>query len=134
MARASAPTISEEKERLAKSGLAYLRAMGYHDIRAVNAEKGVPKPRAVFRKAEHAGSQPEMMATRDFGTFIFEVLDSVMLESAEENIEKWNLFAEYCEKKGGRLYFITFEEYTNPLLEKLEGTEIEPGFIKIKNT
>ncbi len=123
-------TISKERERMLNSAIAYLRVKGYHEIKA--PFKSFPTPQSVFRKASEAGFVPDMIAEKDFGTFVFEVLDDESLTNWDERLPKWQLFDEYCERKKGKFYFIAYSDEADAIAEKLETLEIKAGIIRIK--
>lgn len=123
-------TISKERERMLNSAIAYLRVKGYHEIKA--PFKSFPTPQSVFRKASEAGFVPDMIAEKDFGTFIFEVLDDDSLSNWDDRLPKWQLFDEYCHRKMGKLYFIAYSDEADTIAEKLETLDIKPGIIRIK--
>ncbi|MCZ4408155.1 hypothetical protein O3Q51_05015 [Cryomorphaceae bacterium 1068] len=123
-------TISKERERMLNSAIAYLRVKGYHEIKA--PFKSFPTPQSVFRKASEAGFVPDMIAEKDFGTFIFEVLDDESLSNWDDRLPKWQLFDEYCERKKGKFYFIAYSDEAEAIAEKLETLDIKPGIIRIK--
>jgi hypothetical protein len=127
MAKAS---ISKERERMLNSAIAYLRVKGYHEIKA--PFKGFPTPQAVFRKASEAGFVPDMIAEKDFGTFIFEVLDGDSLENWEERLPKWQLFDEYSKRKQGKLYFIAYSDEADTISERLEKLDLSASILRIK--
>lgn len=112
------------------SAIAYLRFKGYHEIKA--PLKAFPPPQSVFRKASEAGFVPDMIAEKDFGTFVFEVLDEESLENWDDRLPKWELFDEYCERKKGKLYFIAYSDEADTIAERLGKLEINAGIIRIK--
>jgi len=123
-------TISKERERMLTSAIAYLRVKGYHEIKAPFKE--FPDPQSVFQKASEAGNVPDMIAEKDFGTFIFEVLDEASLENWDERLPKWKSFDEYCERKQGKLYFIAYSDEADAIAEKLDELELSAGILRIK--
>jgi hypothetical protein len=123
-------SISKERERMLNSAIAYLRVKGYHEIKA--PFKAFPAPQSVFRKASEAGFVPDMVAEKDFGTFIFEVLDDASLDNWDDRLPKWQLFDEYCDRKKGKLYFIAYSDEADAIAEKLKALEISAGIIRIK--
>lgn len=112
------------------SAIAYLRFKGYHEIKALF--KGFPSPQAVFRKASEAGHVPDMIADKDFGTHVFELMDEESLENWDDRLAKWEIFDEYAKRKKGRFYFIAYSDQADAIAKRLEGLDISPGIIRIK--
>ena len=110
--------------------IAYLRFKGYHEIRAPHA--GFKEPRAVFLKADQAGFTPDMIAEKDFGTYVFELIDDDSLEHWEERKEKWETFDEYVTRKRGKFYLIAYSDIADDVAERVSKMDIEPGLIKIQ--
>ena len=123
-------TISKERERMLKSAIAYLRIKGYHEIKAPFKE--FPAPQSVFRKASEAGFVPDMIAEKDFGTFIFECLDEESLENWDERLPKWKLFDEYTDRKMGKLYFIAYSDEADTVTERLKELDMNAKILRIK--
>ena len=112
------------------SAIAYLRVKGYHEIRAPHVNF---KPaRAVFSKASEPGFAPDMIAEKDFGSYLFEILDDDTMANWEAKLEKWHVFEEYAKRKKGRFYFIAYSDTVDEVNERVEKLDIEPGLIKIK--
>jgi hypothetical protein len=112
------------------SAIAYLRVKGYHEIKAPFKE--FPNPQSVFQKASDAGHVPDMIAEKDFGTFIFEVLDEDSLENWDDRLPKWKSFDEYCDRKQGKLYFIAYSDEADSIAERLKELELSASILRIK--
>lgn len=112
------------------SAIAYLRFKGYHEIKT--GIKGFSDPQAIFRKASEAGYVPDMIAEKDFGTHVFELMDEESLNNWDDRLKKWEIFDEYAARKKGRFYFIAYSDEADAIAERLEKLEINPGIIRIK--
>lgn len=112
------------------SAIAYLRVKGYHEIKAPFKE--FPNPQAVFKKASEAGNVPDMIAEKDFGTFIFEVLDQDSLDNWDDRLQKWKSFEEYCDRKQGKLYFIAYSDEADAITERLKENQLTASILRIK--
>ena len=122
--------VSKERLRMIDSAIAYLRVKGYHEIRAPHANF---KPaRAVFSRASEPGFAPDMIAEKDFGSYLFEILDDDTMANWDSKLEKWRVFEEYAKRKKGRFYFIAYSDTVDEVNERVEKLDIEPGLIKIK--
>jgi len=122
--------VSKERLRMIDSAIAYLRFKGYHEIRAPH--ESFKPPRAVFRKASEPGFAPDMIAEKDFGSYIFEIIDEPETFNWEENLEKWQVFDEYTKRKKGRFYLIAYSDTIDLVNERVEKMDIDPGYIKIR--
>lgn len=122
--------VSKERLRMLNSAIAYLRVKGYHEIRAEH--ESFKPPRAVFLKASEPGFRPDMIAEKDFGSYIFEIIDEPEKFDWDENLEKWQVFDEYTKRKRGRFYLIAYSDDIDLINERVEQMEIEPSFIKIR--
>lgn len=123
--------VSEDRNRMLTGAIAYLRYKGYHEIKA--PFKGFPDPQAVFQKASDAGFVPDMIAEKDFGTYVFEIVEPDMMDSLEDKFPMWEVFDEYSKRKGGKFYLFTYIDNAEALSEKIADLEMEPGIIKISN-
>lgn len=119
----------EDRQRLLNSGIAYLRHMGYQDIKSVSDE--FKDPRSIFTEADKSGYVPDVIASKSLSTFIFEIVDEATFENMDDVMEKWKIFDDYATKKGGKLYFITYHEIADELAKKCEELGMSVGFIKI---
>jgi len=122
--------VSKERARMINSAIAYLRVKGYHEIRATH--DNFKAPRAVFMKASEAGYAPDMIAEKDFGSYLFEILDEQAMEDWDDKVEKWHVFDEYAKRKKGRFYFIAYSDTVDVVNKRVEQMDIEPGLIKIR--
>jgi hypothetical protein len=122
--------IPDERKRMFISAIAYLRFKGYRDIKA--PFKDFKDPQAVFRKASEAGYIPDMIADKDFGTYLFEILDHEKMDNWESHLEKWRVFDEYAERKSGKFYFFAYTDEAERVNELLKRLDINPGVIQIK--
>lgn len=122
--------VSKERAQMINSSIAYLRVKGYHQIRATH--ESFKAPRAVFRKASEAGFAPDMIAEKDFGSYLFEILDDEALTDWDSKVEKWLVFDEYAKRKKGRFYLIVYSDTVDEVNKRIEEMDIEPGLIKIK--
>lgn len=122
--------ISKERARMINSAIAYLRFKGYHEIKAPH--EGFKLPRAVFRKASEAGFTPDMIAEKDFGTYLFEIIDDDSIEAWNSKKEKWEVFDEYAKRKKGKFYLIAYSDNADSINERVSQMDIEPGLIKIQ--
>ncbi|HLV53855.1 MAG TPA: hypothetical protein VKY29_07535 [Cryomorphaceae bacterium] len=122
---------SEERVRMLNGAIAYLRYKGYHEIKA--PLKAFPDPQAVFQKASDAGFVPDIIAEKDFGTYVFEIVEPGMMDNLEERFPMWEVFEEYAKRKGGKFYLFAYVSDAEALSEKLEGLELQAGVIKISN-
>jgi len=121
--------ISDDKKRMITSAIAYLRFKGYHDIKAPFKEFG--DPQAVFNKASDPGFSPDLIAQKDFGTYLFEAIEHLNDFSAE-TYDRWNTYMDYAGRKNGKFYLIAYSEDTDAVNEKLASMETTPGIIKIR--
>lgn len=110
--------------------VAYLRFKGYHEIRA--PFENFKLPRAVFRKASEAGYTPDMIAEKDFGTYVFELIDDESLENWDERKAKWEVFDDYTKRKKGKFYLIAYSDIADEVTSRVSKMDIEPGLIKIQ--
>lgn len=115
---------------MVEGAIAYLRFKGYHEIRAPH--EGFKLPRAVFLKASEAGFTPDMIAEKDFGTYVFELIDDESLENWDSRTAKWEIFDEYVNRKKGKFYLIAYSDIADAVTERVSKMDIEPGLIKIK--
>lgn len=121
--------VSKERAQMINSAIAYLRVKGYHQIRATH--ESFKAPRAVFRKASEAGFAPDMIAEKDFGSYLFEILDEQAMIDWDTKAEKWKVFDEYAQRKKGRFYLIVYSDTVEEVNERLREMDIEPGLIRI---
>ena len=121
--------ISKDRERMLNGAIAYLRFKGYHEIKTTI--KGFPPPQAIFRKASEAGYVPDMIAEKDFGTFIFELLDQDSLDNWDDRLTKWEMFQEYVTRKSGKFYFIAYSDQCEEISERIEKLDFTPGIVRI---
>lgn len=121
--------ISEQKQRMITSAIGYLRFKGYHDIKAPMAAFG--NPQAVFLKASEAGYTPDLIAQRDFGTFIFEVFADKE-EELSACLERWSTYTSYADRKDGKFYLIAYSEDNDLLCERISTLDPVPGIIQIR--
>ena len=122
--------ISKDRARMIEGAIAYLRFKGYHEIRAPH--DGFKLPRAVFLKASEAGYTPDMIAEKDFGTYVFELIDDESLENWDSRTDKWQTFDEYVTRKKGKFYLIAYSDIAVAVLERVSKMDFEPGLIKIR--
>ncbi len=122
--------VSKDRLRMINSAIAYLRFKGYHEIRATH--EGFKDPRAVFRNANEPGFTPDMIAEKDFGTYLFEIIDEEALETWDEKTEKWEMFDEYAQRKKGKFYLITYSDMADGITERVSKMNIDPSLICIK--
>lgn len=122
--------ISKDRARMIEGAIAYLRFKGYHEIRAPH--DGFKLPRAVFLKASEAGYTPDMIAEKDFGTYVFELIDDESLENWDSRTDKWQTFDEYVTRKKGKFYLIAYSDIADAVLERVSKMDFEPGLIKIQ--
>lgn len=122
--------VSKERAEMINSSIAYLRVKGYHQIRATH--ESFKPPRAVFRLASEPGFAPDMIAEKDFGSYLFEILDEQALADWDTKVEKWQVFDEYAKRKKGRFYLIVYSDTVEEVNLRLGEMDIEPGLIKIK--
>jgi hypothetical protein len=122
--------LPQHRVRMISSAIAYLRIKGYHEIKAT--QEGFKEPRAVFLKASEAGFTPDMIAEKDFGTYIFEFVDDQTLEEWDDKLDKWRIFAEYAQRKKGKFYLILYSDNVDVVNKKLESLDFEPGLLKIR--
>ena len=122
--------ISKDRARMIEGAIAYLRFKGYHEIRAPH--DGFKLPRAVFLKASEAGYTPDMIAEKDFGTYVFELIDDESLENWDSRTDKWQTFDEYVTRKKGKFYLIAYSDIADAVLERVSKMDFEPGLIKIR--
>lgn len=113
-----------------EGAIAYLRFKGYHEIRAPH--DSFKMPRAVFLKASEAGYTPDMIAEKDFGTYVFELIDDESLENWDSRKEKWQVFDEYVTRKKGKFYLIAYSDIADAVMERVSEMDFEPGLIKIR--
>ena len=123
--------VSEDRTRMLTGAIAYLRYKGYHEIKA--PLKAFPDPQAVFQKASDAGFVPDMIAEKDFGTYVFEIVEPDMMDNLETKFPMWEVFGEYAKRKGGKFYLFAYVSDAEALAKKLEGFEMEVGIIRISN-
>lgn len=121
--------ISEDKKRMITSAIAYLRFKGYHEIKAPFKEFG--DPQAVFNKASDPGFSPDLVAQKDFGTYLFETVENLDGFSTD-TYERWNTYIEYAERKNGKFYLIVYSEDVDAVNEKLSSMEQTPAILKIR--
>ncbi len=121
--------MTSDKTRMITSAVAYLRFKGYHEIKALLA--GFDNPQAVFRKASEAGYTPDLIAQKDFGIHLFEVVDAPG-DFSPEWLERWSVYADYAERKQGKFYLIAYSEDADLVSEKIEGLEPAPLILKIR--
>lgn len=121
--------ISEDKKRMITSAIAYLRFKGYHEIKAPFKDFG--DPQAIFTKASDPGYTPDLIAQRDFGTYLFEVIHDLSIISPE-TAERWGTYIEYADRKQGKFYLIVYSEEVDDINGKLAEMQLEPGVIQIR--
>jgi hypothetical protein len=121
--------ISAVKQRMLTSAIGYLRFKGYHDIKAQINNFG--NPQAVFLKASDAGFVPDLIANRDFGTYIFEIFADKDEESASY-LKRWDTYLSYAERKNGKFYLIAYSDDVEDLNERASSLSPTPGIIQIR--
>lgn len=121
--------ISEDKKRMITSAIAYLRFKGYHEIKAPFKEFG--DPQAVFNKASDPGFSPDLVAQKDFGTYLFEAVENPDNFSSE-TYDRWNTYMDYAGRKNGKFYLIVYSEDADAVNVKLKTMEHTPAILKIR--
>ncbi len=113
-----------------RSGIAYLRFKGFHEIKAPVDE--FKEPQLVFSREQEVGFQPDVIAYRNFGTFIFDSIEDEDFESWSECCQKWEVFEEFALRKKGKLGLIIYSDQVELVKERLQATELDPSIIQIK--
>ncbi len=121
-------TLSLKKERMVKSAIAYLRFKNFHTIKANMST--FDKPQAVFLKASEAGFIPDLIAQKDFGTYVFEVF-MTDVDTTEVLCNRWKTYIEYAERKNGKFYLIAYGADAQELQELLDREEVNAKMIRI---
>lgn len=111
------------------SAIAYLRFKGYHEIKAPFKEFG--DPQAVFNKASDPGFSPDLVAQKDFGTYLFEAVENPDNFSSE-TYDRWNTYMDYAGRKNGKFYLIVYSEDADAVNVKLKTMEHTPAILKIR--
>ncbi len=122
--------ISASRQRMIRSGIAYLRFKGYHEIKAYVED--FKDPQSVYNQDTETAFQPDVVAQRNFGTFIFDIIEDTDLESWQTCEEKWKTFEAYALRKKGKLGLIVYSDYADTLKERLLETELDPSIIQIR--
>jgi hypothetical protein len=123
--------ISESRARMIRSGIAYLRFKGYHEIKADITNFNAPQ--FVYTKTGDSGFQPDVIAQRNFGTFIFDVVEETDLETWAQCEEKWQAYEAYAIRKKGKLGLIVYGEHADDIKKRLAETLLDPSIIRIKS-
>jgi hypothetical protein len=123
--------VSESRARMIRSGIAYLRFKGYHEIKADITNFSAPQ--FVYTKTGDAGFQPDVIAQRNFGTFIFDVVEETDLEAWPQCEEKWQAYEAYAQRKKGKLGLIVYGEHAEDIKKRLADTPLDPSIIRIKS-
>jgi hypothetical protein len=122
--------ISESRERMIRSGIAYLRFKGYHEIKA--DVTNFSPPQFVYSKTSDSGFQPDVIAQRNFGTFIFDIVEESDLDSWSDCQEKWKAYEAYALRKKGKLGLIVYSDNADDVKKRLEESAIDPSIIRIE--
>lgn len=122
--------ISASRERMIRSGIAYLRFKGFHEIKAGVDE--FKEPQLVFNRQHEIGFQPDVIAYRNFATFIFDTIEDQDLETWGECCQKWEVFEEFALRKKGKLGLIIYSDQAELIKERLANTALDPTLIQIK--
>jgi hypothetical protein len=122
--------ISESRERMIKSGIAYLRFKGYHEIKADVSD--FRPPQFVYSKTCESGFKPDVIAQKNFGTFIFDIVEDTDLEAWTDRQEKWQAYEAYALRKKGKLGLIVYSDNAEDVKKRLEESAIDPTVISIE--
>ena len=110
--------------------IAYLRVKGFQEIKAPLADFDTPQ--VVYSEFDKQGFAPDLIARKDFGVYLFQVVEDPNAKDLEEQRERWEIFEQYAKRKRGRFYLITYSDCADDLTTRLKDSEVEAGLIKIR--
>jgi len=102
----------------------YLHQEGFHDIRADLGNMN--KPKKIVEERSGDIFQPDMMASQEDSSFLFEIETGENLDANNELfVRKCKLFQQYADSKNGKLYLIVPIQYFRKVLTHLNRNNLK---------
>lgn len=102
----------------------YLQEEGFHDIRADVDD--MEKPKKIVEQRSGDIFQPDVMASQEDSSFLFEIETGENLDTENEVfVRKCKLFQQYADSKNGKLYLIVPIQYFKKVLTYLDRNNLK---------